>query len=350
MKVLSKSKFKLALECPNKLFYTSNKEYANKKQDDTFLQALAEGGFQVEELARMYYPGGIFIDAPHYAYEEASELTRKALQEENVIIYEAAFLLENLFIRTDILVKSGDQIRMIEVKAKSFNPADENLFIGARGDLKSKWKPYLFDLAFQKYVAQKSYPEWRFSAWLMMADKSKKASIDGLNQMFRIPKDGDPRTDLIKKVHSLEETGNSVLSEIDVDEIISDILNNRYRYFDNMTFHESVHLFREAYTLDKYLRWPPNFSACKNCEFKTTPEDEAKGLKSGFKHCLINLMDWNEYDFHRPNAFEIWNFRGNRLMEVNRLFLDQLNEGDVNLRPEAGKISTSERKWIQIEK
>jgi hypothetical protein len=59
MAVLSKSRFKLGLECPNKLFFTSNPIYANKKNEDSFLKSLAEGGFQVEELARLHYPNGV---------------------------------------------------------------------------------------------------------------------------------------------------------------------------------------------------------------------------------------------------------------------------------------------------
>lgn len=51
MKVLTKSRFKLGLECPNKLYYTRKKEYANIKLEDPFLQALAQGGFQVEALS-----------------------------------------------------------------------------------------------------------------------------------------------------------------------------------------------------------------------------------------------------------------------------------------------------------
>jgi len=38
MKVLSKSRYKLGLECPNKLYYTSKKEYANQKQEDPRLK------------------------------------------------------------------------------------------------------------------------------------------------------------------------------------------------------------------------------------------------------------------------------------------------------------------------
>ncbi|MBT5759219.1 MAG: hypothetical protein HOI55_06140, partial [Candidatus Marinimicrobia bacterium] len=45
MKTLTKSRFGVALECPTKLRYTGKKEYVSNKQDNEFLQALAEGGF-----------------------------------------------------------------------------------------------------------------------------------------------------------------------------------------------------------------------------------------------------------------------------------------------------------------
>ena len=67
-KVLSKSKFKVGLECPNKLYYYGDKTYANKQTEDTFLQTLAEGGFQVEALARLHYPNGHFIQAKPWEY------------------------------------------------------------------------------------------------------------------------------------------------------------------------------------------------------------------------------------------------------------------------------------------
>jgi len=59
---LTKSRFKLAVECPRKLFYTGKKEYLDKSRDDSFLAALAEGGYQVGELAKLMYPGGVTVD------------------------------------------------------------------------------------------------------------------------------------------------------------------------------------------------------------------------------------------------------------------------------------------------
>jgi hypothetical protein len=76
---LTKSRFKLGMECPTKLFYT-NKEslYGDGKMDDAFLAALAEGGFQVGELAKAYFPDGALIET--LDYDEALAQTNELLQ------------------------------------------------------------------------------------------------------------------------------------------------------------------------------------------------------------------------------------------------------------------------------
>ena len=351
MKPLTKSRFKTALECPNKLFFTSNKDYANNKSDDPFLKALAKGGFQVEELARLHYPNGIFINTENYEYDKAFQLTNEALEQENAVLFEAAFQMDGLFIRTDIIVKKGNSIKLIEVKAKSYDPNDENEFVGKRGALVTGWKPYLFDLAFQKYVAQKTFPQFHFEAYLLLADKSKKTSIDGLNQLFRIPNNGNPRTDIIKKVHALEEIGNSVLSQINMDAIVNDIINNKHKYYDNLNFEEAIDTFKKAYQENIYYKWPTKFTACKHCEFKTIPEQEQEGLLSGFKHCYALQHQWTKTEFDKPNLFQVWDFRdGNKFMEEKRLFLEQTTVDDFRVVPVAGKMSRTERQWIQVEK
>ena len=350
MRVLTKSRFKLGLDCPNKLFYTGKPdEYVDNKIDDPFMAALAQGGFQVEALARMQYLDGIFIDAEHYDYRKAADLTRVELRKENVTLFEAAFLVDGLFVRTDILVKTGNHIQLIEVKAKSYDPTDIHFFFGERGGMKPGWKPYLFDLAFQKYVVEKSNPDFQIRAFLMMADKSKAASVDGLNQMFRIPNNGNPRTDIITKFKSPDELGTSVLCTVDVDQIINDILGNDYKYLD-LDFEPTVVLLRDAYLNDIFLNWDTAYSKCKKCEFKAIPEQLAEGKKSGFRHCFGKKHGWKNRDFERPNAFEIWYYQGKAFEEENRIFLDELTENDFNGAVVAGKMSRSERQWTQVEK
>ena len=349
-RLLTKSRFKLALECPNKLYYTKKAQYANQQLDDTFLEALAQGGFQVEELARLEYPDGILIENNDWNYDLLVDQTNELLQRENVVIFEAAFRFENLFIRTDILVKKGNEIRLIEVKAKSFDPEDNNLLIGKRGSLVGGWKPYLFDVAFQRYVIQKCHPKWKIRSFLKLADKSKTARIDGLNQLFRVTKQANNRTGILRKVNSLEETGGTVLGDIKIDEILDDIETGKHRIYEGLGFEESIKLFADYYKRDKYFGWPVSW-AFKNCEFKTTPQQEAEGLKSGFKECFQKQLGWKPEDFEKPTSFEIWNFRrGSRLFEEGKIHMDLLDEEDIGLNEDPVKFSNSHRQWTQVEK
>ena len=354
MRYLTKSRYKLGLECPTKLFYTNkNNEYANVKLDDPFLQALANGGFQVEALARLEYPQGYLIQAEHYEYQKAIDETNELLKQENCVIFEAAFGFENLFIRTDILVKKGNQIKLIEVKAKSFNTSDEYIFVGKKGGLVPAWKPYLFDVAFQRYVIQKLFPEFQIQSFLQMADKSKTAQVNGLNQLFRISKNGDKRKDTQQLATNISEIGgSSVLSKINIDEIIEKISSSHYKYSEDfeLEFEEGIQFLAKNYESDTTINFPISFSACKKCEFKHDPNKPL--LKSGFEACFKEQLNWTQTEFNKPNLMEVWDFKnGNKLFnEYQVLLMDELTEESYPLKAEAGKISRTERQWLQIEK
>jgi hypothetical protein len=350
MKVLSKSRFKTGLSCPNKLYFNGDKSFKNKEENNTFLATLAEGGFQVEALARLSYPGGHFVDAPYGAYEKAYNQTLELLKQDEVVIYEAAFLHDGLFVMTDILVKKGNQVRLIEVKAKSFDSTQTDIFIGTRGDIRSSWRPYLFDIAFQRYVAKKCIPELHFEAFFLMADKSKVATIDGLNQMFRLPDNGDIRKDVEVKISAEEAQKTSVLSEVNVTEIVDAIIVDEYQYSDDLCFSKAVPLLKNSYQNHSYLNWPTNYSRCKSCEFKIGSDSKKAGFKSGFEFCFSKQHNWTETDFTRPNVFEIWNFRGQKLLEENRLFLNELKKEDFKVIKEPDAMSSTERRWVQVQK
>ena len=71
-KLFTKSAFKQALECPASLYYYYDSEhYANQNNEDDFLQALAEGGQQVGDLAKVYYRVPDECDIKELGYEPA---------------------------------------------------------------------------------------------------------------------------------------------------------------------------------------------------------------------------------------------------------------------------------------
>lgn len=350
---LTKSRYKLGLECPTKLFYTNKpKEYANVKVDDPFLMALADGGFQVEALARLEYPDGVLIEAENYEYQKAIDQTDQLLLEENCVIFEAAFAFENLFIRTDILVKRGNSIQLIEVKAKSFDPTDSNVFEGKRGSLTSEWKSYLFDVAFQQYVLQKAYPNYDISSYLKLPDKTKTAIVDGLNQLFRISKDGDKRKDTKQLVHTVEEIGATVLTDVCVDAYVRNIHSGKHKYSEDFTFEfeDGIQFLADHYERDVKINFPINFSTCKKCEFKKNESNLT--LKSGFEICLKEQLKLTDQELLKPKTFDVWSFKSgkNLFKNDNVLFMEDLSKELFPLKLEVGKISNSERQWLQIEK
>lgn len=342
MKVLSKSRFKLGLECPNKLFYTNKKEYANQKQDDPFLQALASGGFQVEELARLHYPDGKLIEDKNsdegYDYEEKVKQTSKLLEQDNVVVFEAAFMFNNLFIRVDILEKKGNEINLIEVKAKSFKKDDTKKDVKYNAD----WKFYLFDVAFQKYVIERAFPQFIVRPFLMLADKDRTTTIDGLNQLFRVSKTSDNRTGIELKLQKLDNPEKqSVLSNVEISDIIQKIESSEYKILDEFTFGNSIEVLAKAYEDNRYFDYDLNFQICKKCEFRT--KDDNENLKSGVKECFIRKLGWQEDDFKDPTAFEIWDFR--RWKQLNEMGLIKLEDIDDEL---FGEIKDSEVKMSRV--
>lgn len=183
---LTKSRFKLATECPTKLFYTGKRKlYADTNKDNNFLQSLAEGGYQVGELAKLHYPGG--REVVSIGHQKQLDETHALLLQDEVTLFEPALAFERLFVRVDVLQKRGPNIRIIEVKSKSFDPTDEEFFVpNDQKKINSKIRPYLLDVAFQTYVVRQALPGHTVTPYLMLPDKSCKASVDGLNQMFRI--------------------------------------------------------------------------------------------------------------------------------------------------------------------
>lgn len=348
---LTKSRFKLALECPTKLYYDGKADYANQKIEDTFLLSLAEGGFQVGELAKCYYPGGHDIDT--LDYEEALLQTNQLLQQDQVIIYEAAFRYKQFFIRADILVKNHKKIELIEVKAKSYEPVRDGNFLNKNGSISSKWKPYLYDVAFQKYVVTQSLPGYDIKAFLMMADINAPCPTDGLNQMFKIitAPGGRKRITVSAKL-SPADLCDPILVKFNVDPCCEIIYAEGFADTNGtVSFSDYLDWLANNYRQDQKISCPPS-SLCGGCEFRASAAEKAAGLKSGFEECWQTTLGWTEQDSHEPTVLELWNFRKkDQCIHERRIKMTDLDEDDLNIKDDDRKgISPSQRQWLQIVK
>ena len=364
---LTKSRFRLGLECPTKLYYTKNLDYADQGQNDPFMQALAKGGYQVGEMAKYKYcddPQGYGITVETLVEEDALQLTRdKLMAHPNVVIAEGAFRHENLFIRADIVVRDGHTIKLIEVKSKSI--ANGDVFFDKKGKPSAKWQPYLYDIAFQTYVMQKALPQFEIKPYLLLINKDAVASRDGLNQLFKVGKDEKGRLN-VKVAEGLTsaQIGNfDLLKEIPMGEVVerlyglpvpNDNVPEEYRGFEHF-IEWTAGLYAK-----KQRHWCKPSMACKKCTFVAAGTEK----KCGFTECWSNHQ-WSSVgqvsaeQLMEAKVTDLWLGLGGaqisqKVMDQNVPFISLLNS--ELLRPESGKedpekygMTPFERRRYQVE-
>lgn len=345
---LTKSNFKIATECPTKLYYTGNNEYANRKSDDPFLEGLAEGGFQVAELAKYYYRKLNPVDLNDVNTEEAIKKTSLSLLQDHVVIFEAAILYDNLLIRSDILVKNNNSLRLIEVKSSSLDPTEKPLFMTKKGGIQSDWKPYILDVAFQKFVLQKAFPNYVISSYLMLLDKTARCPADGLNQKFKILKAKNGRTKIVTSPNITEDDlSPMILKEFNIDDEVKYIYEKE-KYRNEMTFEQYIYYLADMYIREEKIRPIPG-AVCGKCEFKVDTLDSSD-LNSGFKDCWSEVCGFHENDFELPTTLDLWYYPNKDKLIHNGIYhLTQIQLEDINPKSDNKPgLSRSERQWLQV--
>ena len=342
---LTKSRFLLAVECPTKLYFTGkDTEYQNLMKEDSFLEMLAEGGFQVGALAKLMYPGGIEIHARDHATAEKE--TKELLKRDKVILFEPAIRHGDLFVRIDILVKEKNEFQLIEVKAKSYDSSDPKIE-GKRGGITSDMLPYIQDVAFQTHVLRSVYLKSRITSALLMPDKSKQATIDGLNQLFAIQRQpGTVKIDVNPRAFS-EGYGDDILTLVNVDRYIAMVMSEGIEYPGGQgPLPKLADQWAQAYKTDSRIK-PTLGSHCTDCEFQTESEN---GLKDGFRECWKRANNWTDEDLDHGTVLDLWNFRGkDRLIAKGVVRLSQVRQDDLNYKEGDEGLSNSQRQWMQID-
>jgi hypothetical protein len=376
---LTKSRFKMALECPTKLFYAApGNGYFDKNQNNDFLQALADGGNQVGELAKFKYhddPVGAAITVETLNAQDALAQTQAKLDAPGrVVVAEAALLHAPFFIRVDILIldKEARTIDLIEVKSKSVD--DGVLSKGFRNNsgYDPHWLPYLYDVAFQAEVAQRVFPDHVIRPKLLLVDSQACCDIDGLHQHFKIVTELDPLNNRTRvRVQTPAGLSRSklgslgLLREVDVADIVADL---RRSPIDN-----AIHI-PEPYRQDllTFMDWAGQLQtygkryffgvskACRNCQFRAPDGDL---LRSGLEECWQSALGQGLIhgvlkpdDRATPLSIDLWGgAAGSKslagaVLEQGRAVLADVQEDDI--RPgkpsEGAGLTPLERRLAQI--
>ena len=284
-------------------------------------------------------------------------------------IAEAAFRNGNLFVRADIIEKQGNIINLIEVKAKSWHP-EEDSFLAKNGkSTNNAIRPYLYDVAFQKYVVEKAlkemFPKNTFTvkAFLMLADKSRVATVNGLNQLFKIKVGVNGRSvvetsiDAMKIVSAIPKM-ERVVQPFDVDEICNHIINGSYEEQKDLDFMEGIGFkaFVEKMA-DHYCHHIKTDcsigSKCFSCPFHKKLNDDSV-LLDGYRECWKEKAHFKDDDFSKPLIKDLSGLyigkKRDELVKDGKFFIESLTKDDLkeSTHKTHDGLDHYERKWLQI--
>jgi len=390
-KLFTKSAFKIATHCPMQAYYYRNpKMYENQSATDDFLKSLAEGGFQVGELAKIYgeVPPENDLEGC-FGYDEPLKRTRELFEQENVNIAEAAFRFGDCFVRADVVKKDGHKIELIEVKAKSWDPKIDFVSIAQGGKYKGKQivnsdiRDYLYDVAFQKWVVENAlktdYPNepWIVQAYLMMPDKSKMNTIPRLNSLFRIKKsvgsDGEKRAHaevMPEALEILKKPHERILKPFSVDNDCKLVIEGKTAEQADVLGMSFVSFIEEKakWFVNNEKHYCLLGSKCFKCPFQLSEKSEEGNQsscdnekKSGFEECWREkakgkiekyfdngeplIKDINGTGLTRsPNTKDDW-------IRSGIYFIKDITEAVYPRKKDGTETgwTTNRRKWVQID-
>lgn len=350
---LSKSRFKLALDCPTKVFYSLDRRYVNTKDEDEFLQALADGGYQVGELAKRMFtaedPAAVEVTVRDQ--DAQVRQTAELLQRENVTIFEGTIRHGNLLVRVDVLVKRGNVVELIEVKAKSWDPVADSLTgqTPRANPITPDWEPYVYDVAFQERVLSRAHPGLRVRPWLMLVDKSRRNRVAGLGLQF--PVLGEDRARRVESVTGFDVVllREPLLVQVDASEAVriaqTQVRKKKGRpdiVFDSLVDLAAASIARGE-RLGPYIGTP-----CKKCEFYCPPKERSDEQRSGWAECMETFL---KVEVKRPREQSVFGFYGaakvDEFLASRRLWMSDLGDGDIEVKTSGDKISPTERQELQ---
>ena len=346
---LAKSRFVTGVDCPQKLIYGQDRSFRNLSREDSFLASLADGGFQAGQFAKALFPGGHDIVA--LDIEESISQTSELLDKGDCVIFEAAIRYENCFVRVDVLEKKANRLVIHEVKAKSYRSREKTPFLTKKGSLNSSWRRYLYDVAFQKYVLSKAFPNASVTANLMLVDKDATCPADGLHQCFKVINDNGRRS--AQQVSDIPEgvLQAGLLKSVPVDYECDLIFQSRQHgaHFIG-DFEDLVQRLSDVCEM-KATPVFSLYSGCGKCEFKRIGREDE--LLSGFDTCISSKTGIRNIE--RGNLiFDLWDNRGkSKQLRSGAIKLTDLSEDDLKSphpRVSGIPLSRNQRQWLQIEK
>jgi len=247
---LTKSNFRLGLECKQKLkYYKLN--YPSTLEEDPMPKFFADGGFMVEAIA-------------HAVMREANPNVE----------FEFSLKQDRYQARVDAWEMFDEQIILTEIKSSSVESGDQRQFFTQKGEVESTSRLSLLDITFQVMVARLIFPDHKILPRLCVVNRTKRSNLEAIYAKIDfLDVDGadqnKPRAVFSGDSRAL--TADHFLEFIDVNDVVSKLMDE---------------VVQKSQDLIDFLDGKQNYTPliapkpCKKCEYRG-----AALLPNGFDEC-----------------------------------------------------------------
>ena len=302
---LSKSLFKLGLECPLRIKHSLTKPALPRRSGgDEYMRMLAEGGYMFEKLVRVYHPGEDMY-VPKEPHATACARTISRIKAGDGLLHEAAFAHDGLMARSDMVRIRGSIIDIIEIKSRSVEAGPD----GAADNaclLKADWEPYVVDLAYQVHVAGLALKaaglQKTLRAWFYVPNKAGSASPEETRGLFTITQDASGRRpEVVYKGKAGPGHQTSLIAILDASEAVS------AAHPQEDTVPEVVNRLLRSIQMGA---WPsPELGLkCASCDFNVPGQlsgyDQCWGSQARAEHHLFTLGKLGFLEQANPGVVE----------------------------------------------
>jgi len=331
--------FKMALECPTRLYYEVH-NYPKDKASLPFINLLRYNKNLLKRLTRLFFSDAIIVSENNI--KEDAQKTAELLTRKEVTVFDAVFLRGIMKVRCPILEKKDNSVVLYKIETKSFNLKNQGL-VDHQGKIYSKWKNYLMEFAYQCYLISRQYPGWKLKPVLVLPNKHGKALHDNLHKLIMKNKPGE----------TFLPSEKDLLAFVDVKEEVDRILSGKewQEYcVKSDKFGNILGKFVDLYRAGE--KYPVEIGAkCNDCTFNLPNEQVCKGEVSGFQECW---KDWTGNKNENKLVFDLIGPGKGRLVEEEIYLQKDVPEEEIadlgKIQKSKGKITEKHRQALQIMK
>lgn len=329
---LTKADFKLWRSCPTKLLYKL-KGLPSNADGNSFLKFLANEGERVGRCARRLFCSGILVQEldPIAAFARTWEIMHT---HENITLFEPCFIADGLVARPDIVKKQGHKLWLFEAKAASDKEWDrpiEELLVTIHGTIRSHFREYVDDLAFQSAVIQACHPDMRITHQLILPRKEALAGRDEIDYADS----GNAVAVSCDQDTCAKRRADSVLRFLPADEAV--------RIVRDVTS-ETIKKMQAAVATGHYPKQKLCYR-CRNCEYRLGSN------RDGFSNCWGKLADPSPHLFDLHQLYQLkaggndqsTTLLADRFIKEKKTSLFDIRESDLH-----GKYIERQRTQLQV--